>query len=165
MQRTAMTDERFEYEEPLVHLSRDVALLDQIFKDPAVWRFVTDDFFPGRNEWSTPAKPPFYPLVNQSETAVFLFHPSFQTRIYELHTAALPVARRGLLPESQAAIRWVFDNTPAIKVQTIVPKDLPHARRLAHRAGFVDEGVLRQSFVRGGKTLDQWILGILPGEV
>lgn len=84
---------------------------------------------------------------------------------WEVHTCILPEHRRDAVDLGRESLRWMFENTECTKVCTWVPHDLFHVKRYAERVGMTVEGESRASFVRDGRVLDQWFMGITKDEV
>ena len=130
------------------------------------WRWVADD--------GSGAKEDFAPVLGEGlkyvliedrrPRAVFFYHVR-NAITYEVHTCPFHGFRG---PEAVAGARlslgWMFDNTPCRKVITHVPSDNRLAYEFAKRAGMVDEGVNRLSFLKDGQLLDQNVLGITSEE-
>lgn len=62
---------------------------------------------------------------------------------------------------------WFLDNVnqECVKINATIPTCYQSAINFARKVGFVDEGVSRLSYRKGGKLFDRVILGITRGEV
>jgi RimJ/RimL family protein N-acetyltransferase len=133
-----------------------------------IWPHIADDNAGDPEDFAPIMHPGLYYLTPEHQGArvgVFFYHAHTPT-FWEVHTCVLPAfwgapatsaARAGLL--------WMVQNTSCCKVITHVPSDNPTARRFAHRVGLTDEGINRASFLKGGKLLDQYVLGITGEEI
>lgn len=61
--------------------------------------------------------------------------------------------------------RFLFRNTPCIKLVAIIPEFNKLMRKCVINGGMTQEGKLTKSFVKGMKTHDQYIYGITRGEI
>jgi RimJ/RimL family protein N-acetyltransferase len=57
-------------------------------------------------------------------------------------------------------IKWVFENTTCRKLISWAPEGNQRAYDFAIKAGLVDEGVCKKSFIKNGVLLDQHLMGI-----
>lgn len=89
---------------------------------------------------------------------IFMFVPQNPV-LWEVHTCLLPKAWGRAVEIAQAAVAWVFANTPCRHIITHVPEDNTLAYRLAVGAGFEHYCTLRASFQRGGALISQFLLG------
>ena len=62
-------------------------------------------------------------------------------------------------------LRWVFDEFMFHRLTAVVPKIFFMTVRLAHKLGFVDEGIKREAHLMGGKWIDELQMGLLRNEV
>lgn len=62
-------------------------------------------------------------------------------------------------------MRHFFDKLQLRRLTSIVTSDSPMTIRLAERLGFKEEGIIRQSVLRGGKYIDSHIYGMLKEEL
>jgi RimJ/RimL family protein N-acetyltransferase len=86
--------------------------------------------------------------------------------VAELGCCLAPAARgRGIATEAIVALTdWTFDELGLGRVQVFVAPENVAAHRLAERAGFRQEGVLRDYWEDGDARLDVLILARLPGD-
>jgi len=149
----------------------DHSYVDAVMKHPDVYPWITDDFTPDPDDFYTETlidNENFYfvgTFVDDAIAGVFMFHP--MTKImYEMHSAVLP-DYRGLLSVTMAvgAAEWIFRNTDCLKLITYVPAGNIAALALARRGGMKAEGVITESFMKGGTMIDQTILGITKEEL
>lgn len=79
---------------------------------------------------------------------------------YEAHTILLPIARGRAVEAANAAIQWMFDNTPCMRLVTNVPEYNAAAIRLSECVGMTQFGRNTKSFMKGGKLYDELWFGI-----
>ena len=89
-----------------------------------------------------------------------------EDRVGELGLGLTPAARgRGIATEALVALTdWAFAELGLGRMQVFVAPENGAALRLAERAGFRREGVLRAYWEDGEKRLDVIILARLPGD-
>lgn len=80
---------------------------------------------------------------------------------------AAPQARgRGLTTEAVRAVcRWAFAGLGLERIEWSAFAGNHASRRVAQKAGFTFEGVLRSRVVRDGRRCDLWVASLLPGEI
>jgi RimJ/RimL family protein N-acetyltransferase len=81
---------------------------------------------------------------------------------------AAPARRRGLTTRALVLIsRWLLEEVGAARVQLRADVENTASQRVAERAGFAREGILRSSGVndRLGRRVDYAIYSLLPGEL
>lgn len=90
---------------------------------------------------------------------LFLFIPR-QVALYEIHIQAMRSWRgEKVRAAAREAMKWLSENTPAVKVTACVPVTKPHVLNLAGDVGYEAEGVCRASFPEDGILHDQIYLG------
>lgn len=80
--------------------------------------------------------------------------------------AAAPARGRGVTTAALRLVcRWAFDELGLARIgwRAYVPNH--GSRRVAERCGFTIEGRLRSSYVQRGQRVDEWVAGLLPGEL
>ncbi len=77
-----------------------------------------------------------------------------------------PAARgQGVTAEALGAVcRWAFAELGAARLEWMAEVGNLASRRVAEKAGFRHEGVLRRGMVSRGSPVDGWIAGRLPGD-
>lgn len=140
----------------------DSEVLINIFNHPQVHGWIVDDKSP---DFHKPIiNPAIIYLVDESKKAVVQIDP-LNGISCNVHVAALPEMwgiMDGFVRES---IIWGFKNTRYMKAVAMIPAYNRCALGIAKRAGFVNEGVLRKSFLRKWKLHDQIILGLCKEDV
>ncbi len=149
----------------MIHIERsqDYALIRGIMTHPRVYPHLRDD--------ASPAAADFQPIESEALCylvawdanellGLWLLVP-LNAVCWEIHTALLPNAwgdraRRA----SDVMLAWVWGNTPCRRIVTHVPADNRLAYHFALAAGMHVFGIDEQSFLKGGRLLDQICLGI-----
>jgi RimJ/RimL family protein N-acetyltransferase len=141
----------------------DMQLVRDIWTHPKLYHWMIDDTCPKAEHFMPQEHHHMhYLLVKQDgqNMGVILFHPiSFY--LYEIHIGILPLFWGKKVEDAvTTALYYLKDATKAIKVIAIIPADNRKTYHLAKRCGFAREGVIKQSTIRHGKTLDQNLLGV-----
>jgi RimJ/RimL family protein N-acetyltransferase len=84
-----------------------------------------------------------------------------------IHPHVLPEVRSKYAREScLAALKWIYDNAPKyVKITALIPVIHKNVKLFAKRIGFKEEGINRKSYLKDGKVIDQWLLGITRSEL
>lgn len=142
----------------MIELTRDTDFIVSCVT--SAWDRISDDgapelYFPPMGEGNL--------WVRAGDYGVFLL--SRQNHVtYEVHTILLPCARGKAVEIGKQALAWAWANTPAKRLITNVPAFNPLALRLAKAVGFIEYGINRQSFQKGGVLYDQTVLGLSKEE-
>jgi RimJ/RimL family protein N-acetyltransferase len=148
--------------------TEDLDLVRTIMTHPKVWPYISDDFCGEADSFEpvlSPALLYLEALDEEGPGGVWLYHPH-NAICWEVHTCCLPEwwGPRAL-QAARLTLRWVVEHTACRKVITYVPVCNSLAYRFALRAGMVDEGRNRASFLKRGQVLDQYVLGITREEI
>lgn len=151
---------------------QDVEAIRAAMTHPRVYPHIADDSCPDAKDFQPVLDGPFVylgafdsvdehdPFDEFEYLGLFMIHPH-STVLWEGHTCLLPNAwGPRSIPAAQAAIRWVFENTPCQRFVTTVPEGNPLALRLARKAGMTEYGRNPKSLQRGGILIDQTLLGL-----
>lgn len=99
--------------------------------------------------------------VGGKDIGFLLFHIINNMVCYQIHANYLPrYWGMGLSSYTQMAIKWMFENTDALKIVAFCPSKYPEARKHALKIGFSEEGVLTKSSLFNGELYDNYIMGI-----
>lgn len=100
-----------------------------------------------------------YVLMPRANTLIMFIPTNAVT--YDLHVASIKGGgRRHIKKDAQAAVRWMLDNTGAMKFTTQVPRNNPAARMMANACGMKKEGRITRSWLKDGLLWDIDIFGI-----
>jgi RimJ/RimL family protein N-acetyltransferase len=89
-------------------------------------------------------------------------------RVAEIGYWVTPVSRgQGVATESTLAVaRWAFGALAVARVEWLAEVGNHASRRVAEKAGFTVEGLLRDRLrMRDGSRADAWIASLLPGDL
>ncbi len=146
--------------------STDSALIKRVITHPRVYPHVTEDSAPEPEAFSVSeaVKHPnvhFLTAYDQDELlGLFMVH-QHNGVMYEVHTCLLPNAwGERATKAGKALISWVFENTSCEKLITLVPEGNTLALRFAKRCGLRLEGLITKSYRKGGRLLNQSLLGV-----
>lgn len=142
----------------------DFGTIGAIMRDPALYQ--VDDFGPPREQFVPREDAEIrYVLVEDAGEVLGLFILAPQNAItHEVHTRLLPKAWGAKAAEAALGlIDWVWQNTPALRLVTMVPCYNRLAVKFAERAGMKEYGRNPASWMRNGKLWDQILLGISKG--
>jgi len=133
---------------------KDIA---RIWNHPKVLGWIRDDLSP---KIATPviAFPLLY-LMNKEKTGVIMVVP-MNGITCEVHTACLPELWGKASEFIKECIDWGCDNTRYQKIITYIPTFNRLAIRITKKAGFEQEGRIKESFVKDWKLYDQLIFGM-----
>ena len=149
----------------MIHIDRstDYGLIRGIMTHPAVYRHLTDDASPEVADFIPIENDAFCYLVawdGNELLGLWLLVP-LNAVCWEIHTALMPNAWGDRAQRAAAVmLEWVWANTPCRRIVTHVPSDNRLAYRFALAAGMRVFGIDEQSFLKGGRLLDQICLGI-----
>jgi RimJ/RimL family protein N-acetyltransferase len=149
----------------VIHIERstDYALIRAIMSHPSVYSHLVDDFSPAAAEFRPIESDLIWYLVawdGNQLLGLWMLHPH-NGICWEIHTALLPHAwgdraRRA----ANAALAWIWTNTPCRRIVTNVPAENRLAYHFALAAGLEVYGTNEASFLRHGRLQDQICLGI-----
>ena len=142
--------------------AKDIDFVRRIMTDESVYPFIIDDGSPPPDEFPVELflgnEKVF--VLSPNDGSVFLFVP-IRHRVYEVHTCVLP-GYRGLtaIQSGKAVVYWMFANTDASKIFSIIPENNRAARMFALRCGFRKEGEQCKAWSHQGKMINTIIVGI-----
>ena len=105
--------------------AKDIDFVRRIMTDESVYPFIIDDGSPPPDEFPVELflgnEKVF--VLSPNDGSVFLFVP-IRHRVYEVHTCVLP-GYRGLtaIQSGKAVVYWMFANTDAAKIFSIIPEN------------------------------------------
>lgn len=142
----------------LISPQYDNDFFKSIARHPQVWPMITDDGC--TEEFDFPESNLYLVAESNGERIGFFMLSAINSICVEVHTIFHPKAFGSVISYAVELINWVFNNTQFKKIITFVPSDNPKAKRLAEKAGMEAEGLIKGSYLRAGKLLDQHILGV-----
>ena len=150
-----------------VERTRDYALIKKLATDPAIFRHISDDYYPHPDSWEPPESELVRSLIASDGVGAFGF------AIFIPDTWTCWKAHFGFLPRSYGEkahgafdemLRWMWAHTEAARIVGEIPQENRRAIRFALRAGCLVYGVNRRSRLRGGVLRDQMCLGLSKPE-
>ncbi len=143
--------------------TEDELLIASILAHPTILPHISDD----NTKMNSLVHPNlFWITVYDGEEllGLFLSHPH-NSVTYESHTCLLPNAYgTRAVQAAHEYINWMFQWTECQKLITNVPEYNKLALRFARKVGGVLEGVNRESYLKNGTLMDQYVLGITKKE-
>lgn len=146
-----------------IHPLYNEIMVTSTLRHPRVYPHIIDDSCPAAEDFNPTFSDAFtYLEASEGEEylGLFMVHPH-SAFMWEVHTCLLPNAwGPRALQASKALIQWVFENTSCQRLITSVPQGNTLALRLARNAGMTVYGINPKSLQRGGKLIDQTLLGL-----
>lgn len=149
----------------------DADLVNSVIKHDKIFPHLTDDFTNNADVFDTQAVVEnesvyFIGVAVDDELASVFYYQPHNHATFEVHSAVLPKYRGKLsVKMAKESLKWIFDNTPCRKVITHVPVGNNPAFVLSKKVGMQIEGINRKSIMKGGKMIDQTLLGITIEEL
>jgi hypothetical protein len=141
----------------------DFALVRQILTHPRMFPHMGDDFLPAPEQFVLNTDPRIsYVLVSDEWRAIGLFCFIPENEIcWAAHVAMLRKVHPALTHRAgKEIIEWLWRNTPCRRLIASVPASNPAAVRFGVQAmGLIRYGVNRRSFMKGGRLVDQILMG------
>ncbi len=144
----------------------DRLYVDFVMRHPQIYPHISDDLSPEAGEFTAelllqnPNVLVLKPMIGREPAGVFVFHP-WNGVTYEVHSCVLPQWRgKNAAHAAMAAALWIFENTNARKIVTLIPEFNRRAYALAYRAGMRAEGVNKKSFLKDGALHDTILMGL-----
>jgi RimJ/RimL family protein N-acetyltransferase len=154
--------------------STDYELCKRILTHPRIYDHISDDFSPDPADYEPIDHPSvWYVIVRDTPDTdnadaellgLWMLQP-LNGVCWEIHTALLPNAwgERGRRAAKHMA-QWVWEHTTCRRLVTNVPENNRLALAFAEAAGMKVYGRNTRSFLKGGKLLDQILLGLSKPE-
>lgn len=147
----------------VVERTFDLELIKSIATHPKVYPHINDDNAPSAEQYQPPDPwAVWYITVKDEGELLGMFALIPQSSVcFEVHTCLLPVAwgERATLA-ARAGRAWMWVHSPCRRIITNIPDDNRLALRFAKRAGMTEFGINEKSRLRGGKLIDQHLLGV-----
>ena len=146
-----------------IERSFDYDLIRGILTHSSVWHDISDDLSPSPAEYRPiESEAIWYAVVWDGNELLGLWMLCPQNGVcWEIHTALLPHARGARAYQAASLMKaWIWENTPCRRLITNVPVDNKPAYVFAVAAGMEPYGTNEDSFLKGGRLIDQICLGI-----
>jgi len=143
--------------------STDYALIRQVMTHARVWPHITDDGSPNVDSFHPVESESFWYVLARRDgelLGLFLFVPENMIT-WSVHTCLLPVAWGPVAREcGRGVAEWIWRETLCHRIVTTVPVTNTLALEFAKSCGMRAFGRNPQSILKGGKLVDQILLGI-----
>ena len=148
----------------MISETQDSELIQSIVKLPELWETIAEDgvslesWKPNLNEgWLLSSD-------DKGFVGIYNVHPTNGVTL-QIHPM-MPKSTRGkrAYESAQEVLRWIFTTTKYQKVVCEIPVIYRHVKLFAMKAGMKEEGLNRFSYLKNGKIIDQWHLGIAKQE-
>lgn len=148
----------------MISETQDSELIRSIVTLPELWETIAEDgvslesWKPDLNEgW----------LISSDDkgfVGIYNVHPTNGVTL-QIHPM-MPKKTRGkrAYDSAQEVLRWIFTTTKYQKVVCEIPVIYRNVKLFAMKAGMKEEGLNRFSYLKNGKIIDQWHLGIAKQE-
>lgn len=143
----------------MISLTYDYDYIKALITHSNVWPWVSDDA--ASIEDFEPSKSMDHLLIedNGERIGFFIVHP-INGFCLQIHTVIDPKYWGSTVKYAKEVLIWIFSNTRFLKVITFIPETNTKAKRLAEKAGMIQEGVIKNSFLKNGSLVNQYIFGI-----
>lgn len=148
----------------MISETQDSELIQSIVKLPELWETIAEDgvslesWKPNLNEgWLLSSD-------DKGFVGIYNVHPTNGVTL-QIHPM-MPKSTRGkrAYESAQEVLKWIFTTTKYQKVVCEIPVIYRHIKLFAMKAGMKEEGLNRFSYLKNGKIIDQWHLGIAKQE-
>ncbi len=135
--------------------SKDDAV--RVLMTPSIFETIAED---GMASWEAPAGPIYLCGYAPELVGCFVLHKQSAATV-ECHVQVLPEHRKQWAETfGRAVIDWAWGNTGAQKLVAQIPTIYPNVLRFAERMGFLVEGINAASYLKHGRLVDQWYVGL-----
>lgn len=145
--------------------SFDYELIRAVITQPEIYKFISDDGSPPREEYRpVESEAVWYVVVwdGNELLGLFMLVPE-NTVCWQIHTCLLPDAWGFRAQEAAKLLpAWIWEHTPCRRIVTNVPAPNRLALHFAVRAGMKIYGVNQASYLKHGVLCDQVCLGLSP---
>ena len=151
--------------EPALSFERtgDLELVRKILVQPPIWRWITDDGAPAREDFKPPEHPGIWYVIvwDVAELLGLFMFAQINSVCYEGHTCLLRKAWGQRAHQAAVGVQaWIWSQTDWQRIVTTVPANNRLALRFARRAGMLEYGINPKSWLKDGELHDQHLLGI-----
>lgn len=144
----------------------DIAEVERIIGHSTVFHSACDDGTTGLSEFdiafwwlTTPGN-----IVIMREDSLIMFQPR-NSITYEMHIGVIAGARRDAFRFAAEAVEWLLTNTGCQKIVAMIPKFHRASILYAKLCGMKQEGISKDSFLKGGDLHDCVLLGATKKEL
>ena len=144
-----------------VSRTRDKKAILKIVNHHKVRKWCVDDLSP--DNYTPNMHESIIYLIDESKTGVVILEP-INGMCCQVHIATMPKMWGKAVDFGIAAKEWLFKNTRYQKVVAFVPEFNRLAVRVCKKTGFLQEGVIKKSFLRNWELHNLVIFGICKRE-
>lgn len=144
----------------IVFPTTDVKKIKSVLCDEWIYNRISEDGTPSAEEYEPPTDAVY--LTDSDLSGLVIYQP-INAASFEFHIQMLDRSKGVELGLS--CIKWLWDNSDAIKIVTQVPEIYPEVCNFAGKIGFEKEGINRSSYLKGGKVYSQIYYGLIKPEV
>jgi len=143
-------------------------LVRQIATHARIYPASSDDFSPSPQDWvPNDHESIWYVLASENKKLLGMFACVPESLIcWRIHVCLLPIAYGERSARAGRAVtRWLFENSPVLRLTGSIPKYNSLAIRFARLSGWKQFGVNEKSHMKDGKLHDQVLFGISKDEL
>jgi len=146
----------------IVKQTSNLEEVKSILIDPDIYARITEDGAPESIDYIVP-KNVIY-IVDEKSRALMIYH-WLSDWCLQCHVQVIPRHRSIAYDFGQAALKWAWDNTEAVKIVAQIPEIYEDVLKFAEKSGFILEGINERSYVKNGNIYAQVYLGLCRPEV
>ena len=136
----------------------DKEWINKIFHADGVFDYISDDFSEKNDIAGVFLEHGI--ILNPEPGVVFTLH-KVNSITREIHVAATPESRgKRAISAGKKVLKWIFENTDCLKLISFIPTANRHTILYALKNGFIKEGINEKSLMKGGKLIDQVLVGL-----
>lgn len=148
--------------------TNDIELVATIARHSKLYRVSSDDYSPPPHEWSPLQHESIWHVLcwdDKELLGMFVFIP--ESRIcFRIHVCLLPAAYGERSARAGRAVtRWIFENSPVLRLTGSIPKYNSLALRFARLCNWNQFGINEKSHMKNGVLHDQLLFGISRSEL
>lgn len=133
----------------------DAGVVSTVLGHPEIWNAITED---GADQFVPDVEGECWlVMADDSLVGVYRLH-ALNSVMLQIHAHVLPEQRDKSDETAKLALDWIWNNTAYHKVIAQIPVIYPHVIGFTEKHGFVEEGRLKNSFLKDGKLVDQVIM-------
>ena len=148
----------------IVERTKDKSIISKILNDDDIFNAIAEDGCK-KGEFDPDVDGEIWVSVVHGELmGVCNFHAINKITI-QGHIHILKKHRKHSLLAANSIYRWLLDNSGFLKLNVEIPSCHINVMKYCKAIGFSLEGLNRLSYLKGGKVLDQVLLGITRSEI
>lgn len=144
----------------------DTEIIEGLMRMPDLWATIAED---GQNpdDYKADCEGECWLLMMNDTDFIGAYNLHAHNSVtVQIHAHVISAHRKQYSYETgMAALQWIIDNTEYQKVVAIIPTIYENVKRFTCSFGFQEEGINRQSYLKNGELVDQYLLGITRDEI